>query len=347
MTDHSPSQSAAYGELLGAVRGIIDSARSRLTRSANSIVIETYWAIGAQILARQAAEGWGAKVIDQLAVDLRVSHPEVRGISRRSLHYMRALAQEWPQEFVPQLLHKLPWGHIRVLLDSFSDRPTRDFYATRAVQEGWTRAVLEFMIKSRLHEREGAAITNFDTTVPEEHREALKQLVRDPYVLDFLATPPAAERDLRLALVGALTRFLQELGTGFAFMGTEYRLAVGSQEFFIDLLFYQTRLHRYVVFELKVGPFQPEYVGKLNFYVQVVDGEVRDPEVDHPTLGVLLVADKEQVIVEYALTGLTTPLAVSTLGRLPEEVREVLPSHDAIARTVNDTIKRLGPAQRV
>lgn len=141
-------------------------------------------------------------------------------------------------------------------------------------------------------------------------------------------------------------RFLQELRTGFAFTGTEYRLAVGSQEFFIDLLFYQTRLHRYVVFELKVGPFQPEYVGKLNFYVQVIDGEVRDPEVDHPTLGVLLVADKEQVIVEYALTGLTTPLAVSTLGRLPEEVREVLPSHDAITRTVNDTIKRLGPAQR-
>lgn len=343
MTDLTPHQSDAYGELLDAIRETIDSAKVRLAASANSIIIEAYWDIGSHILVRQAREGWGAKVIDQLATDLRISHPEIRGLSRRSLHYMRTLAQEWPREFVQQLLHKLPWGHTMVLLDAFSDRPTRDFYAGRAVKEGWTRAVLELMIKSRLHEREGAAITNFDVAVPEAQREALKQLIRDPYVLDFVTAPTATERDLRTALISSLTLFLQELGTGFAFMGSEYRLEVSGQEFFVDLLFYQAKLHRYVVFELKVGPFQPEYVGKLNFYVQVIDGEVRDQDVDQPTLGILLVADHNSVIVEYALRGLTTPLAVSTTA-LPDDVRRALPTQEALTRTVRDTVKRVDQA---
>jgi predicted nuclease of restriction endonuclease-like (RecB) superfamily len=331
----------AYEELLESVKRTLASARIRAARTVNNILIQTYWEIGRDILDRQKAQGWGAQVIGRLSADLRTAHPGTRGLSPRNLRYMTTMAAAWPVEIAQHTVARLPWGHVTVLLDSCTDRVTRDFYAQRAADEGWTRKVLETMIASRLHEREQARLTTFDHAIPEADRESVRELVKDPYVLDFVSAA-APERDLRKALIANLTRFLRELGSGFAFVGSEHPIRCGDREFFVDLLFYHVRLHRFVVFELKVGRFEPEYVGKLNFYVQLIDGELRNAERDDPTLGILLVVGRDDVTVEVALRGIGTPLAVSELRMLPDEVRRALPSAEELARTVADTMKEVG-----
>ena len=218
------------------------------------------------------------------------------------------------------------------ILDNCPDQETSEFYAQRAADEGWSRAVLQSMIASRLHERSQPALTTFDQSVPEADRDAVREIVKDPFILDFLAADPVRERDLSKALTDNLTRFLRELGTGFAFVGAEVPIQCGDREFFIDLLFYHCRLHRYVVFELKLGRFEPEYVGKLNFYVQLVDDHLRDQARDDPTLGMLLVVGRDDVTVEVALRGVTTPLAVTEWRRLPAKVRQALPTAEDLTR---------------
>jgi len=263
--------------------------------------------IGHDIIRRQQEQGWGAQVIKRLSADLRTTHPDMRGLSVHNLHYMAALASRWPTSIVQQRAAQLPWGHVMVILDSCPDPETSEFYARRAVQEGWTRGALQSMIASRLHERAHAALTTFDHALPESDREAVRNIVKDPFILDFLAADPVRERDLSTALTDNLTRFLRELGTGFAFVGAEVPVPCGDRELFVDLLFYHCRLHRYVVFELKLGRFEPEYVGKLNFYVQLVDDHLRDQARDDQTLGMLLVVGRDDVTVEVALRGVTTP----------------------------------------
>jgi len=235
----------------------------------------------------------------------------------------------------------LPWGHVMVILDSCSDPETFEFYARRAAQDGWTRGVLQSMIASRLHERVQPALTNFDRSLPETDRDAVREIVKDPYILDFLASDPVRERDLSKALTDNLARFLRELGTGFAFVGAEVPLRCGDREFFLDLLFYHCRLHRYVVFELKLGRFEPEYAGKLNFYVQLVDDHLRDQTHDDPTLGMLLVVGRDDVSVEVALRGISTPLAVTEWRRLPAKVRQALPSAEDLTETVTRTVREI------
>ena len=297
-------------------------------------VVETYWPIGRDIVARQQEQGWGARVIERLSADLRTAHPGMRGLSVRNLRYMAALATRWPTGIVQCRVAQLPWSLVATLLDSCPDRETSEFYAQRAVAEGWTRPVLQTMIASRLHERTQPALTTFDRAVPEADREAVRDIVKDPFILDFLAAAPVRERDLSKALTDNLTRFLRELGTGFAFVGAEVPVPCGDREFFLDLLFYHCRLHRYVVFELKLGRFEPEYVGKLNFYVQLVDDHLRDQARDDPTLGMLLVVGRDDVTVEVALRGVSTPLAVTEWRRLPAKVRQALPTAEDLSATV-------------
>jgi predicted nuclease of restriction endonuclease-like (RecB) superfamily len=201
------------------------------------------------------------------------------------------------------------------------------------------------MIASRLHERSHPALTTFDRAVPEPDRDAVREIVKDPYILDFLAADPLRERDLSRALTDNLARFLRELGTGFAFVGAEVPVQCGDREFFLDLLFYHCRLHRYVVFELKLGRFEPEYIGKLNFYVQLVDDHLRDRDRDDPTLGMLLVVGRDDVTVEVALRGVSTPLAVTEWRRLPAKVRQVLPSAEDLSATLTRAVREVKSAQ--
>jgi predicted nuclease of restriction endonuclease-like (RecB) superfamily len=203
------------------------------------------------------------------------------------------------------------------------------------------RALSAAMIASRLHERTHPALTTFDHSLPEADREAVRRIVKDPFILDFLAADPVRERDLSKALTDNLARFLRELGTGFAFVGAEFPVQCGDREFFIDLLFYHCRLHRYVVFELKLGRFEPEYIGKLNFYVQLVDDHLRDQSRDDPTLGMLLVVGRDDVTVEVALRGLTTPLAVTEWRRLPAKVRQALPTAEDLTETMTRTVREI------
>jgi predicted nuclease of restriction endonuclease-like (RecB) superfamily len=333
--------STEYRELIDSIEQTIAAGRLRAARAVNNIMVETYWAIGREIVARQREQGWGARVVERLSADLRTAHPDMKGLSPRNLEYMATLASRWPESIAQQSAARLPWGHIMVILDKCATQPTSDFYAKRAVAEAWTRGTLQAMIASQLHERSRPALTTFDHSLPEDEREAVREIVKDPFVLDFLAADPVRERDLSKALTDNLIRFLRELGTGFAFVGAEVPIRSGDREFFLDLLFYHCRLHRYVVLELKLGRFEPEYVGKLNFYVQLVDDHLRDTKRDDPTLGMLLVVGRDDVTVEVALRGVSTPLAVTEWRRLPAKVRQALPSAEDLSATVSRTVREV------
>jgi predicted nuclease of restriction endonuclease-like (RecB) superfamily len=336
--------SAEYRELLDSIKQTIAANRLRAARAVNNVMIETYWTIGRDILARQQEQRWGARVLERLSADLRAANPGVKGLSVRNLHYMKSLASRWPTGIVQCDVAQLPWGHVATLLDNCPDRETSEFYAQRAASEGWTRPALQAMIANRLHERTQPALTTFDTSVPETDREAVRDLVKDPFILDFLAADPVKERDLSNALIANISKFLRELGVGWAFVGAEVPIQCGDSEYFLDLLFYHCRLYRYVVLELKLGRFRPSHVGQLNFYVQLVDDKLRNHTKDDPTLGILLVVDRDDVTVEVALRGITTPLAVTEWRRLPSEVRRALPTAEELTETVTRTVREIDSA---
>lgn len=325
-----------YQRLLADLKSRVRSAQVRAATSANRELILLYWEIGRAILAAQEREGWGAKVVDRLAADLRREFPEMRGFSPRNLKYMRRMAAAWPDDaFVPQVVAQIPWGHIRTVLDAIDEPGLREFYIRKTIEHHWSRNVLGLQIASRLHEREGAAVTNFAATLPAPQSDLARQTIKDPYVFDFLTLgSEASEREVHQSLLANVRDFLIELGTGFALLGSEYRLEISEQEYYLDLLFYHARLHCYVVIELKVGEFRPEYSGKLNFYLSAVDDLLRDPDADQPSIGILLCREKNTVIAEYALRDMTKPMAVSTyLTRaLPATMREALPPVEEIER---------------
>ena len=326
--------------LLAEAKAAVRSARRQAHLAVNAELVALYWHLGRLILARQQAEGWGAKVIERLSADLRAEFPEMKGLSRSNLHYMRAFAEAWP-EIVQQPVGQLPWGHITVLLDRLDDQALREWYVHQAIAHGWSRNVLVNQVLSQLHRRAGAAPSNFAATLPAGESELVQQVTKDPYNLEFLDLgAEMEERRLEDSLVAHLQRFLLELGTGFAFVGRQYRLEVDGQEFFIDLLFYHLHLHRYVVMELKTGRFKPQHAGQLNFYVNVIDDKVGG-DGDGPTIGILLCASHSERVVRYALHGLATPMAVAgyRYRELPDEVRAALPEEgvlEATARSVVD-----------
>mgnify|MGYP002738757958 CR=1 FL=1 len=333
-----------YGQLLADLKAAVAEARWRAQRVVNTELVSMYWTIGKMILDRQQAQEWGTAVVEQLSRDLRAEFPTMTGLSRSNLFYMRSFARAWPEEtIVPQAVGQLPWGHIRVLLDKLDSPTTRDWYASQAVEHGWTRSVLLNQIKNRLHERTGAAPSNFPTRLPAADSELAQQLTRDPYVLDFLdLTGPMAERDLEDALMTRLQDFLLELGHGFAFVGRQYRFSVDHSDFFIDLLFFNWAQSRFVVCELKIGDFEPEYVGKLGFYVSWVDANLRNPETHAPTIGILLCAGRSDNVVRYSLAASNQPLAVAdyTYATLPEAAREAVPTEAELSATLNAAAHR-------
>jgi predicted nuclease of restriction endonuclease-like (RecB) superfamily len=230
----SITATAEYHELLDSIKQTLAAGRLRAARAVNNVLVETYWQIGQEIVRRQQEQGWGTRVIERLSADLRAEHPNVRGLSPRSLEYMATFAIRWPEPIAQQPVARLPWGHITVILDKCRSVEVSEFYARHAVDEGWTRGALQAMIASQLHERSQPALTTFDLSVPEPDREAVREIVKDPFILDFLMTDPVRERDLSKALTDNLSRFLRELGTGFAFVGAEVPVQCGDREFFLD-----------------------------------------------------------------------------------------------------------------
>lgn len=327
---------AGYADWLAELKGRIHAAQQRATLAVNHELLLLYWQIGRDILERQAAQGWGAKVIDRLAQDLRSAFPDMKGFSPRNLKYMRAFAEAWPdEEFVQQAVARLPWGHNLVLLDRLPGPQTRRWYAAKAIEHNWSRNVLVMQIESRLLERSGQAVTNFEVSLPKPDSDLARESVKDPYRFDFLGlTGEAQEREIERALVKHVTEFLLELGAGFAFVGRQVLLDVAGDEFFIDLLFYHLKLRCYVVIEIKAGKFKPEHLGQLSFYLTAVDRQVKHPQ-DGPTIGLLLCKSKNKVVAEYALGGLSQPLGVAEyqlVESLPPELQTSLPSIEQIER---------------
>lgn len=281
-------------------------------------MIQLYWRLGREILAKQTTKTWGKKVIENLAGDLRKEFPEMKGISPRNLRYMRYFAAVYGEAPIwQQPVAKLPWGQNTVLLDRAAP-DDRLWYAQAAVDGNWSRAVLVHHIETRLHERQRNAITNFGQTMPADRQAAAAQMFKDPYVLDFVDVGPNMhERHLGRALIAKIKDLLLELGTGFAFVGSQYRLQVGDNPYFVDLLFYHTKLHSYVVVDLKMGEFEPEFAGKMNFYLAAVDDLVRTGE-DNPSIGLLLCRGKDGLIVEYALRDINKPIAVADYRVRPD-----------------------------
>jgi predicted nuclease of restriction endonuclease-like (RecB) superfamily len=325
-----------YADWLAELKGRIHRAQQRATLAVNRELITLYWQIGRDILERQARQGWGAKVIDRLSHDLRTAFPEMQGFSPRNLKYMRAFAEAWSDaEFVQAVLAQLPWYHHLALLEKLTSPEDRRWYAAKAIEHNWSRNVLVMHIESRLLERSGAAITNFDARLPKPQSDLARESLKDPYRFDFLGIgQEASERDIETALVEHVTDFLLELGAGFAFVGRQVLLNVGGEEFFIDLLFYHLKLRCYVVIELKAGAFKPEHLGQLGFYLTAVDRQLRH-EHDNPTIGLLLCKSKNKVVAEYALSDKTQPMGIAEfklLESMPIEWQNSLPSIEQIER---------------
>lgn len=330
-----------YASWLAELKDRIHNSQQRATLAVNREMVALYWHIGREILARQTALGWGAKVIERLADDLRTAFPEMKGFSRANLMYMRAFAEAWPEfEIVQQSVGQLPWGHNLVLISKLKDMPQRLAYAQSALVNGWSRNVLNIHIETRLLERTGKAVTNFDACLPAPRSDLARESLKDPYRLDFLGLAREAnEREIETALVRHVTEFLLELGAGFAFVGRQVLLDVGGDEFFIDLLFYHLKLRCYVVIELKAGKFKPEHLGQLGFYLTAVDAQVKHP-ADGPTIGLLLCKSKNKVVAEYALHNKTQPLGVAEyqlVASLPAELQTNLPSIEQIERELADS----------
>lgn len=325
-----------YLHWLADLKARIYATQQRAALAVNTELLQLYWQIGHEILTRQAEQGWGTKVVERLARDLRAEFPEMSGFSRTNLLYMRRFAEAWAHdEIVPQAVGHLPWGHNRVLLDKLEGREARLAYAQAAMQHGWSRNVLTMHIETRLLDRRGAALTNFDRALPSPQSDLARESLKDPYRLDFLGLGEEAhERDIEHALVSHVTEFLIELGAGFAFVGRQVHLQVGDEDFFVDLLFYHLRLRCYVVIELKAGKFKPEHIGQLGFYMTAVDAQVKD-EVDGPTIGLLLCKSKDKVVAEYAMRDTTKPLGIAEYQlaeSLPEPLQTSLPTIEQIER---------------
>ncbi|PPK90203.1 putative nuclease of restriction endonuclease-like (RecB) superfamily [Kineococcus xinjiangensis] len=335
---------AGYGELLEQLKERVRTSRVRAARAANIELLRLYWSIGRDILVRQQRDGWGAKIVDRLAEDLRSAFPDQRGFSRSNLHYMRALAAAWPTEddFVPQAVGRLPWGHVRALLDRLDDRATREWYATQALHQGWSRDVLANQIMSGLHTRIGAAPSNFAAQLPAPDSELAQQLTRDPYVFDHLAiTDRASEKAMEQGLMDRLQQTLTAFGNGMAFVGQQVRFQVGDEEMIIDLLLFHVTQLRYVVIELKIGRFSPAYAGQLGAYVALIDDRVRDPAIHAPTVGILLCRHRDEQVVRYALAGAPSPMAVATYtyDTLPPEQRAILPGVAELTAALTDALE--------
>ena len=327
-----------YAAWLAELKTRIHNAQQRATLAVNRELVLLYWQIGRDILERQAREGWGAKVIERLAQDLRNAFPEMKGFSPRNLKYMRSFAEAWPDEsIVQEVLAQLPWYHQLALLDKLNTADERRWYAAKAIEHNWSRNVLVMQIETRLVERKGQAVTNFPVSLPKPQSDLARESLKDPYRFDFLGlAEEAQEREIEHALVRHVTEFLLELGAGFAFVGRQVLLTVGGDEFFIDLLFYHIKLRCYVVIELKGGKFQPEHLGQLGFYLTAVDRQLRN-EHDQPSIGLLLCKSKNGVVAEYALGDKTQPMGIAEyrlVESLPAELQTSLPSIEAIEQAL-------------
>ncbi|MBM4049766.1 MAG: DUF1016 domain-containing protein [Planctomycetes bacterium] len=322
-----------YAELLKDVKARIQAARTRAALAVNRELIVLYWDMGRMIVERQHQHGWGDAVIDRLSLDLRREFPDNTGFSRRNLYLMRQfhLTYRDAGEFVQQLAAQIPWWHNVVIFSRVKDATAREYYLRACAENGWSRNVLVHQIETDAYARHALPkkTSTFAQTLPAPLGEQAEEMLKDPYVFDFIALEATAkETQIERALIARLRDFLLELGKGFAFLGSQYRIEVGGEEFFINLLFFHRNLRCLVAIELKADRFKPEHVGKMNFYLNALDDMVRLPH-ENPSIGIILCKHKNKVVAEYALKGMSKPIGVAECQltrQLPKELEDQLPS---------------------
>lgn len=323
-----------YQIFITQIKQSIQQAKNRAVRSVNSELINLYYHIGGQIVEKQKKSNWGDDLIGQIEFDLKTSFPNLSGFSRTNLFYMKNFFQFFgEQKIVPQAVGQIPWGHIRLILDKIRDIAEAEFYIQKTIENSWSRVILDHQISSKLYQRQGKIISNFDATIDSRDVSLIKETFRESYVLDFLELGnDAKERDLEQALTQNITQFILELGKGFAFIGKQYKITVGGQEFFADMLFYNYILKRFVVIELKTTEFKPEYVGQIGFYITAINRDVKK-DGDGETIGLIICKTKNNSIVEYALADSGKPTGVAEyklLSELPEEIQKYLPTENEL-----------------
>lgn len=334
-----------YADFLNSLKQRIRTAQVKAALAVNQELVFLYWQIGKEILVRQEEQGWGSKVIQRLAKDLKREFPDMRGFSRSNLLSMRAFAEAYPDEaIVQQVVGQIPWGHNIRILSMIKEPEARLWYARKTVENGWSRNVLVLQIERNLYDRQGGAITNFERTLPAPQSDLAQQIVKDPYNFDFLTiSDDAHERELEHGLIEHMRDFLMELGMGFSFLGSQYPIVVSDKEYRLDLLFYHVHLHCYIIIDLKMGEFMPEHSGKMSFYVAAVDNMLRSDR-DDPTIGIILCKSKDKTIVEFALQGNQQPIGVATYqlqSDLPPKLQENLPTVEQLEIEVATAIEEL------
>ena len=351
-----------YWQILDNLKAKIREARVKAVIAANVQLLAMYWEIGDAIAQQEKQQGWGAKIIDQLARDLKTEFPDFKGISARNLRYMREFALGWPElkilqqaaatmdlsQILQQAAAKLPWFHICTLLDKIKNSEERRFYASKAIENGWSRSILIHQIESDLYLRQGKAITNFERTLPKSQSDLAKESIKNPYLFDFVGMgEEMQERELEKALIQHIKKFMLELGKGFSYVGNQFNLDVAGDDYFLDLLFYNYHLHCFVVFELKVGDFKPEFTGKLNFYINTVNNQITGTE-DKPTIGILLCRTPNETVVKYALQGIDAPMGVTEYQfnndyrltqAIPNDLQSDLPTIEALEQELEREVQ--------
>ena len=334
-----------YSILISDLKKRVAESRYRATLSVNKEMVLLYHHIGQQILKSQKEKGWGSKVIEKLSKDLRSAFPEMKGLSTRNLKYMRKFAAEYKDfEFVQEVLAQLSWYHNITLIDKVLDRKEREFYIQKAIQNGWSRNIMVIQVETNLYKRQGGAATNFDVRLSNSQSDLAKELIKDPYIFDFLSIGESAhEREIEKGLITHIEKFLIELGAGFAFLGRQYHIEVSKKDYYIDLLFYHVKLKSYIVVELKSKEFKPEYAGKMSFYLSAVDKTLKQKD-DNPSIGLILCKTKDKILAEYTLQGTTKPIGISEyklLEELPRKIKSALPSIEELEKELSKDIKKI------
>ena len=337
-------KSQEYKGWIENLKSKIHAARTKVALSINSQLLELYWEIGKDISERQRTSDWGSKLIEQVADELRKEFPELKGFSRRNIYAMRQwynfYSEKYP--FVPQSVAQIPWGHNRLIISKVKDIKEAEFYCNETIKNNWDRDTLEIQLSNKLFLKKGKATTNFPETLPETQAKLATQTLKDPYNFDFLGLhDDALERAIEDELVKNITKFLLELGKGFAFVGRHYKIEVSETDYFIDLFFYHIDLKSYIVIELKAGKFKPEYAGKLNFYLSAVDSQIKKQD-DNQSIGILLCKKKDKIEAEYALRDINKPMGISEYkltDAIPENIKTKLPSIEELENKLTERIK--------
>ncbi|MBD2691743.1 PDDEXK nuclease domain-containing protein [Anabaena catenula] len=332
----SNSISDDYTHLLMEVQQRIRSAQYEALKAVNREMISLYWDIGQMIVIKQQDAIWGKSVVEKLAKDLQTEFPGISGFSARNIWNMRNFYITYSQnEKLQPMVAEIGWTHNLVILEKCKDDLEREFYIRMTRKFGWTKNVLIHQIENQTYEKTLLNQTNFDQNISVEIRNQLKLAVKDEYTFDFLElSDEHSERQIEESILAKVQPFLQEMGGIFAFIGSQYRLEVDDEEYFIDILLYHRRLKCLVAIELKIGKFLPEYVGKMQFYLAILDNTVKLPE-ENPSIGIILCKSKQRTIVEYALKESNKPIGVATyqiVSKLPQELKNQLPDPEQVAK---------------